>query len=192
MTRWSSCPTHKWKNDENGSILERLVLNISTYDNLFSQTNIRRLSDHLQRNYGWKCKKTTYDARHRAGTYGGHRNTWWNSTLYTRKYNRRIYKNSSSNRWYLRMGISFFREEFRGQWLSYTLIESILTTYHDRALMCVTNVPQVIQTCWRLAQIEIQAHEMKKSILEIIESWQPLLEDDHIFWNRHFIERVKV
>ncbi len=89
-------------------------------------------------------------------------------------------------------GSLFVREEFRGQWLSYTLIESILTTYHDRALMCVTNVPQVIQTCWRLAQIEIQAHEMKKSILEIIESWQPLLEDDHIFWNRHFIERVKV
>lgn len=67
-------------------------------------------------------------------------------------------------------GSLFIREEFRGMGLSHKLIESVLTTYHDRALMCVTNVDQVKKACKKLFQEELQSSMIKKTIIEIIES----------------------
>ena len=85
----------------------------------------------------------------------------------------------------------FVLEQYRGQWLSNQLIEHILSSHHDKALLCVTNLSQVKQACKKFEQIEVDKNTIKDRALELIEWWQALLVDDHIFWNRKFLETVK-
>lgn len=88
-------------------------------------------------------------------------------------------------------GSLFVMEEFRGKWLSHLLITHILSSYNHLALMCVTNVPQVITTCTHLSQVQVIKTDIKQSVLVAIENGQPLLPDDHVFWNQNFINIAK-
>lgn len=85
----------------------------------------------------------------------------------------------------------FVLESHRGIWLSNQLIQHILTKHHDKALLCVTNVPQVQKVCATLEQAEIKRGDMHQWILEIIEAWQALLKNDHVFWNQRFMDVAK-
>ncbi len=86
----------------------------------------------------------------------------------------------------------FVLEQYRGQWLSNQLIEHILSAHNDKALLCVTNVLQVKQACKKFKQTEVYRNKIKGDVLNLIESGQALLIDDHVFWNQKFLETAKL
>jgi GNAT superfamily N-acetyltransferase len=86
----------------------------------------------------------------------------------------------------------FVLEKYRGQWLSNKLIQHILDTHNDKALLCVTNVAHVKAACARFGQNETKSTKMQPDILRYIESWQALLTDDHVFWNTKFSKIAKL
>lgn len=86
----------------------------------------------------------------------------------------------------------FVMPKFRWNKLWHLLIEWIVQNFHQKALLMVTNVPQVIHVSKNdCNQFEVIKSQIGSRLIKIIEWPQPLLPDDKIFVNQVMMERIK-